>query len=75
MTIPNARPRAYPLFAFYGAVALGWVMFAGWLVPPLLTAEHPGSGIGALKRYIESFASPFIARDTGDRCASSRRPR
>ncbi len=67
MTIPNARPRAYPLFALYGAVALGWVMFAGWLVPPLLTAEHPGSGIGALKRYIESFASPFIARDTGDR--------
>jgi hypothetical protein len=63
MTVHNDRHRVYWLVALYGALALAWLVFAGSVVPRLLTTEHPGSIVSAVKRYIESFAAPFIAGD------------
>ena len=34
------RRTLYSLVAFYAALTVGWAAFAGWVVPPLLAAEH-----------------------------------
>ena len=58
------RRRLYSLVALYAALAAGWAAFAAWVVPRLLAAEHPGSVAAAVKRYLWTFASPYLARDT-----------
>jgi hypothetical protein len=58
------RRRLYILVALYAALTVGWSAFAVWVVPPLLVADHPGSTVAAVKRYIHGFASPYLARDT-----------
>ena len=61
------RRRLYSLLAIYGALALAWLAFAGWVVPPLLTAKQPGTDILVVKRYLDGFVSAFLPRDTLDR--------
>jgi Glycosyltransferase family 87 len=58
------RRQVNVLVAFYAALAFAWLAFAGWVVPALLTAEHPGSTAFAVKHYIDSFASAFLPRGT-----------
>ena len=63
MKVQNDRRQLYSLVALYGSLALGWAVFAGSVVRPLLTSEEPGRIVSAVKHYVESFASPFIPRD------------
>jgi hypothetical protein len=60
----HARRCLYTLVALYAALTVGWSAFAVWVVPPLLVADHPGSTVVAVKRYIHRFASLYLARDT-----------
>jgi hypothetical protein len=43
----------------YAALLAAWAGLARWVVPPLLTSDHPGPLIIALKRYLHGFATPF----------------
>jgi hypothetical protein len=63
----HGRRRLYSLVALYVALALGWAAFAGWVVPPLIAAERTGSAITVITSYIQSFKTPYLARDTGGR--------
>lgn len=63
MLARHDRPRVYFLLIGYIALALAWLVFAGWFVPPLLIDEHPTRIVSAVTRYIRSFPSPFLARD------------
>ena len=63
MKVQNDRRQLYSLVALYGSLALGWAVFAGSVVRPLLTSEEPGRIVSAVKHYVESFPSPFIPRD------------
>jgi Glycosyltransferase family 87 len=63
MMARHHRPRVYTLIVGYVALALAWMAFAGWVMPALLTAEHPGRTVAAVKHYIDSFFSAFLPRD------------
>jgi Glycosyltransferase family 87 len=58
------RRRLHSLVALYAAVTVGWSAFTVWVAPPLLLADHPGSTVADVKRYLHDINSPFIARDT-----------
>jgi hypothetical protein len=66
MTQPN-RPRPFAPVAFYAALALGWVVFARWVAPPLLTMEHSGLTFAALKWAIRRPPALFLSDELLDR--------
>ena len=62
MAIPDRR-RQYAIVFVYATLALAWVAFARWVVPPLLLAESPGPTIAALKRLIRGLPALFRTSD------------
>jgi hypothetical protein len=60
---PPDRTRLYAWITLDAALALGWVVFARWVVPPLLVAEHPGRRIGAVTHYLQAPPVPFLNQD------------
>ncbi len=58
----NSR-RLHALVTLYTALALGWIAFARWVVPPLLIVDRPGRSLAAVKRYIQNVPAPFLTRD------------
>ena len=59
---PPVHPSSSRPSILYAVVALGWVVFARWVVPPLLRAEHPGRTIAAVKWTIQVPPAPFLPR-------------
>jgi len=57
------RPRPHALVTLYAALALGWVAFARWVVPPLLIVERPGRAIAAVKWLIQRPPALFLPQD------------
>jgi glycosyl transferase family 87 len=57
------RRRLHALVMLYVALALGWVAFARWIVPPLLIEERPGRILAFVKRSIQNVPAPFLTRD------------
>ncbi len=58
------RTRLHKLIAVYVVLIAAWAALARWVVPPLLVAERPGLTLGALKRYLHGFATPFTGTDS-----------
>ena len=57
------RPRLHVLLTLYAVLALAWLAFARWVVPPLLVAEHPPGILASLKHYIELPPALFLTWD------------
>ncbi len=55
--------HARVLVTFYVVLALGWVVFARWVVRPLLISAQPGRAISGLKRYIQDPPALFLPQD------------
>jgi Glycosyltransferase family 87 len=51
------------LVTLYAVLALGWVVFARWVVHPLLISSQPGRAISGLKRYIQDPPALFLSQD------------
>ena len=55
------RYRLHVLLTLYAFLALAWLAFARWVVPPLLVAEHSPGILAYLKRYIELPPALFLS--------------
>jgi len=66
------RPRPHALVTLYAALALGWVAFARWVVPPLLIVERPGRAIAAVKWLIQRPPALFLPKTSSAFGAISR---
>jgi hypothetical protein len=58
------RHRPYALVALYAALALGWVAFARWVIPPLLIGDRSGWAVAAVRWFIKRPPALFLARDS-----------
>ena len=59
----QVRHRLHVLLTLYTFLALAWLAFARWVVPPVLIAEHSQGIFASLKRYIELPPALFITSD------------
>jgi Glycosyltransferase family 87 len=57
------RRWLHVLLTLYAFLALAWLAFARWVVPPVLIAEHSPGILATLKRYIELPPALFLTWD------------
>jgi hypothetical protein len=57
----------YVTISIYAILALVWLAFARWVVPPLILAENPGRAVAAIKHLMNGVPAPFLARGTINR--------
>src|SRR5271154_1686469 len=63
MMAQHARRRLYILVSLYTTVALAWIAFARFIVPPFLTMENPGHTWAAVRHYIQNPPGLFLTPD------------
>ena len=61
--VKRDRPQFCAVLALYAGLALGWVAFARWFMPPFLLAKRPPGILTFLKQYIELPPALFITSD------------